>query len=143
MAEMTVELVAVERRIWSGKASFVFARTTVGEIGVLPGHEPTLAQLEEAGIVRIDGTDGSSTTAAVHGGFLHITPEGVTVLAESAELSDGDRRVAGPGRAGPGRHLGAGGRGRGGPGRGPAQSRRRGRVASAEERLGDGGGDRR
>ena len=88
MAEMTVELVAVERRLWSGKASFVFARTTVGEIGVLPGHEPTLAQLEEAGIVRIDGTDGSSTTAAVHGGFLHITPEGVTVLAESAELSD-------------------------------------------------------
>ena len=88
MAEMTVELVAVERRLWSGKASFVFARTTVGEIGVLPGHEPTLAQLEEAGIVRIDGTDGSSTTVAVHGGFLHITPEGVTVLAESAELSD-------------------------------------------------------
>ena len=85
---MTVELVAVERELWSGKASFVFARTTVGEIGVLPGHEPTLAQLEEAGIVRIDGTDGSSTTAAVHGGFLHITPEGVTVLAESAELSD-------------------------------------------------------
>jgi F-type H+-transporting ATPase subunit epsilon len=87
MAEMTVELVAVEKRLWSGKASFVFARTTVGEIGVLPGHEPTLAQLEEAGIVRIDGTDGSSTTAAVHGGFLHVTPEGVTVLAESAELS--------------------------------------------------------
>ena len=88
MAEMTVELVSVERELWSGKASFVFARTTVGEIGVLPGHEPTLAQLEEAGIVRIDGTDGSSTTAAVHGGFLHITPEGVTVLAEFAELSD-------------------------------------------------------
>jgi F-type H+-transporting ATPase subunit epsilon len=85
---MTVELVSVERELWSGKASFVFARTTVGEIGVLPGHEPTLAQLEEAGIVRIDGTDGSTTTAAVHGGFLHITPEGVTVLAESAELSD-------------------------------------------------------
>ena len=76
MAEMTVELVAVERRIWSGKASFVFARTTVGEIGVLPGHEPTLAQLEEAGIVRIDGTDGSSTTAAVHGGFLYDHPGG-------------------------------------------------------------------
>jgi F-type H+-transporting ATPase subunit epsilon len=85
---MTVELVSVDGELWSGKANFVFARTTVGEIGVLPGHEPTLAQLEEAGIVRIDGTDGSSTTAAVHGGFLHITPEGVTVLAESAELSE-------------------------------------------------------
>jgi F-type H+-transporting ATPase subunit epsilon len=88
LAEMRVELVAVERRIWSGDANFVLARTTVGEIGVLPGHEPTLAQLEEAGIVRIDGTDGSSTTLAVHGGFLSITPESVTVLAEFAERAD-------------------------------------------------------
>ena len=87
MAEMTVDLVAVERKIWSGQASFVFARTTVGEIGILPGHEPTLAQLEEAGVVRIDGTDGVSTTVAVHGGFLHVTAGGVTVLAESAEVS--------------------------------------------------------
>ncbi len=88
MAEMTVELVAVERRVWSGKATFVLARTTVGEIGVLPGHEQTLAQLGEAGIVRIDGVDGNSFTMAVHGGFLHVTPEGVTILAESAELAD-------------------------------------------------------
>jgi F-type H+-transporting ATPase subunit epsilon len=88
MAEMTVELVAVERRIWSGSADFVLARTTVGELGVLPGHEPTLAQLEDAGVVRIKGTDGSTTTVAVHGGFLSITPDGVTILAEFAELSD-------------------------------------------------------
>jgi len=88
MAEMTVELVAVERRLWSGEAIFVFARTTEGEIGVLPGHEPTLAQLEQAGVVRIDTPQGTSVTAAVHGGFLSITPEGVTVLAELAELSE-------------------------------------------------------
>ncbi len=88
MANMSVELVAVERRIWSGEASFVLARTTVGEIGVLPGHEPTLAQLEDSGVVRVDGTDGTTTTLAVHGGFLSITPENVTVLAEYAELAD-------------------------------------------------------
>jgi len=88
MAEMNVELVAVEREVWSGKASFVFARTTVGEIGILPGHEQLLAQLEEAGIVRIDGVDGPSTTVAVHGGFLHVTPETVTILAESAEIGE-------------------------------------------------------
>ena len=88
MAEMSVELVAVERRIWSGKATFVFARTTVGEIGILPGHEPTLAQLEETALVRVDSTDGTTTTLAVHGGFLSVTPETVTVLAEYAELAD-------------------------------------------------------
>jgi F-type H+-transporting ATPase subunit epsilon len=88
VAEMTVELVAVERRIWSGQATFVRARTTVGDIGVLPGHEPTLAQMEDAGVVRIDATDGTQLTVAVHGGFLSITPEGVTVLAEFAELAE-------------------------------------------------------
>ena len=88
MAEMTVELVAVEREVWSGQASFVLARTTVGEIGILPGHEQTLAQLEEAGIVRIDWIDGSPVTVAVHGGFLHVTPEAVTILAESAEIGE-------------------------------------------------------
>jgi F-type H+-transporting ATPase subunit epsilon len=85
---MTIELVAVERRLWSGEGSFVFARTTEGEIGVLPGHEPTLAQLEQAGVVRIDTPQGDSITAAVHGGFLSVTPEGVTVLAETAELAE-------------------------------------------------------
>jgi F-type H+-transporting ATPase subunit epsilon len=88
VAEMSVELVAVERRIWSGKANFVFARTTAGEIGVLPGHEPTLAQLEDTALVRVDSTDGTTTTLAVHGGFLSVTPETVTVLAEYAELAD-------------------------------------------------------
>lgn len=88
MAEMTVDLVAVERKIWSGQASFLKARTTVGDIGILPGHEATLAQLEEAGVVRVDGTDGTSTTLAVRGGFLAVTAETVTVLAEFAELAD-------------------------------------------------------
>jgi F-type H+-transporting ATPase subunit epsilon len=85
---MTVQLVAVERRLWSGEAKFVLAKTTEGELGVLPGHEPMLAQLEEGGVVRIDSTDGNSITVAVHGGFLSITPEGVTILAEFAELAD-------------------------------------------------------
>ena len=102
MAQMSVELVAVERRLWSGDATFVFARTLEGEIGVLPGHEPTLAQLEQAGLVRIDTPDGTSVTAAVHGGFLSITPESVTVLAEVAELAeeiDVERARAAAGRA--------------------------------------------
>ncbi|MBC8094153.1 MAG: F0F1 ATP synthase subunit epsilon, partial [Pseudonocardia sp.] len=88
MAEMTVDLVAVERKIWSGQATFLKARTTVGDIGIMPGHEATLAQLEEAGVVRVDGTDGSSTTLAVRGGFLAVTAQTVTVLAEFAELAD-------------------------------------------------------
>ncbi|MEQ3550861.1 F0F1 ATP synthase subunit epsilon [Pseudonocardia nematodicida] len=88
MAEMTVDLVSVERRLWSGEATFVVARTTVGDVGILPGHQPMLAQLEEAGVVRIDGTDGSKRTIAVHGGFLSVSAERVSILAEFAEQAD-------------------------------------------------------
>ncbi|MCP2260305.1 ATP synthase F1 subcomplex epsilon subunit [Streptoalloteichus tenebrarius] len=87
MAEMSVQLVAVERRLWSGRATAVVAQTTEGEIGILPGHEPLLGQLVEGGVVRITTADGDVTTAAVHGGFLSVTGEGVSVLAEAAELA--------------------------------------------------------
>jgi F-type H+-transporting ATPase subunit epsilon len=85
---MQVDLVAVERKVWSGTAEFVFARTSVGEIGILPRHEPLIAQLTEAGMVRIDPTDGESVRAAVFGGFLSMDGEKLTILAEEAELSD-------------------------------------------------------
>jgi len=42
VAELHVELVSVEREIWSGEAASVIAKTTEGEIGVLPGHTPLL-----------------------------------------------------------------------------------------------------
>ncbi|MEU5693624.1 F0F1 ATP synthase subunit epsilon [Actinosynnema sp. NPDC020468] len=88
MAEMTVQLVAVERRLWSGSATSVVAQTTEGEIGILPGHEPVLGQLVEGGVVRIKTTENELVTAAVHGGFLSVTGEGVSILAEDAELAD-------------------------------------------------------
>jgi F-type H+-transporting ATPase subunit epsilon len=88
VAEISVELVAVERRLWSGTATFVVAQTTEGEIGIMAGHEPVLGQLVEGGIVKVTTTDGETVTAAVHGGFLSVTATGVSILAESAELSD-------------------------------------------------------
>lgn len=88
MAEISVELVAVERRLWSGTATMVIAQTTEGELGVLPGHEPLLGQLVEGGVVKIRTTDGDTVVAAVHGGFLSVTGDGVSILAETAELAD-------------------------------------------------------
>ncbi|QNG18275.1 F0F1 ATP synthase subunit epsilon [Rhodococcus triatomae] len=88
MAEMTVDLVAVEKRLWSGTASLVVAQTTEGEIGVMPGHEPLLGQLLDDGIVAITTADGERVVAAVHGGFLSVTATTVTVLAESADLAE-------------------------------------------------------
>jgi F-type H+-transporting ATPase subunit epsilon len=87
VAELHVELVAVEREVWSGEATQVTARTTEGEIGILPGHAPLLGQLAEGGTVTIYQEGGDRVLAAVHGGFLSVTDEGVTVLAEVAEMA--------------------------------------------------------
>ena len=87
MATLQVELVAVERKIWSGEATMVIARTTEGELGVLPGHAPLLGQLAEGGVVTIRTDSGEDVVVAAHGGFLSVTNRGVSILAETAEIS--------------------------------------------------------
>ena len=88
MAEMQVDLVAVERAVWSGSAEMVVARTVDGDIGIMAGHAPLLAQLKEGFAARIRQADGTILGVAVHGGFLSVTSEGVSILAEDAQLAD-------------------------------------------------------
>jgi F-type H+-transporting ATPase subunit epsilon len=88
VAEMTVELVSVERLLWSGRATAVFTRTTEGEIGILPRHIPLIGELVPDCVVRIDRPGEDSLLAAVQGGFLSTTGERVSILAESAQLGD-------------------------------------------------------
>jgi F-type H+-transporting ATPase subunit epsilon len=87
VATLQVELVAVERMIWSGEATMVIARTTEGELGVLPGHAPLLGELAAGGVVRIRPESGDELVVAAHGGFLSVTEKGVSILAETAEIA--------------------------------------------------------
>src|SRR6478735_1106585 len=86
MADMDVDIVAVDRKIWSGKATFVFTRTTAGEIGILPRHIPVVAQLVDDAMVRVEREGEDDLRIAVNGGFMSVTEDGVIVLAESAAL---------------------------------------------------------
>jgi F-type H+-transporting ATPase subunit epsilon len=88
VSEMQVELVAVERALWSGPAQMVVARTVDGDIGIMPRHAPVLAQLREGFAARILEPDGQILSIAVHGGFLSVNDDVVTILAEDAELAD-------------------------------------------------------
>jgi F-type H+-transporting ATPase subunit epsilon len=81
---LTVELVAADRKVWSGEATNVVARTTDGEIGILPGHAPLLGVLVE-GEVRITG-EGQQLTAEVNHGFLSVDHDRVTIIADSARV---------------------------------------------------------
>src|SRR3982074_287856 len=85
-ADMDVDIVAVEREIWSGKGTFVFTRTTSGEIGILPRHIPLVAQLVDDAMVRVEREGADDLRVAVAGGYLSVTEERVTILAESAEF---------------------------------------------------------
>jgi F-type H+-transporting ATPase subunit epsilon len=87
VATLQVELVAVEKMIWSGEARMVIARTTEGELGVLPGHAPLLGELAPGGVVTIRTESGDDLVVAAHGGFLSVTDRGVSILAETAEIS--------------------------------------------------------
>ncbi|MEY4323257.1 MAG: hypothetical protein RL410_1038 [Actinomycetota bacterium] len=87
MSDLNVSLVTPDREIFSGKASVVIARTTEGEIGIGRDHEPVLALLSDGGVVRIDTIDNQKIVAAVHGGFLSVDSNNVTILGQVAELA--------------------------------------------------------
>lgn len=83
---LSVQLVAADRSVWSGEATIVIARTVDGDLGVLPGHEPMLAELA-SGVVLARTVDGEVVAAAVHGGFISVENDTVSLLAEVAELA--------------------------------------------------------
>ncbi|AEW96555.1 ATP synthase F1, epsilon subunit [Streptantibioticus cattleyicolor NRRL 8057 = DSM 46488] len=87
MAELHVELVAADRKVWSGEATIVVARTASGDVGIMPGHTPLLSVLE-SGPVTIRTTDGGTVVAAVHGGFISFSEDKLSLLAEVCELAD-------------------------------------------------------
>ena len=53
-----VELVSAERRVWSGEATIVLARTAEGDLGIMANHAPLLGVLVN-GVVSIKVVDGS------------------------------------------------------------------------------------
>jgi F-type H+-transporting ATPase subunit epsilon len=85
MAELTVSIVSADSEVWSGTASMIVARTTEGEIGILPGHEPVLAILAE-GEVRVTIAGGKPIIASAADGFLSVEHDTVTIVARNAEL---------------------------------------------------------
>jgi F-type H+-transporting ATPase subunit epsilon len=100
---LAVELVSPERIIWSGEAEMVIARTTDGEIAFLTGHAPLVGALG-IGRVLIRPESGADVVAAIHGGFVEVSHNRVTILSDVAELAtdiDTDRARAALERAEP------------------------------------------
>ena len=79
---LNVELVSPEKKVWSGEAVSVSARTLEGDLGILTDHAPLLGVLVDGKVV-IKGTDGSVSEFNVNGGFLSVSNNRVSILAEA------------------------------------------------------------
>jgi F-type H+-transporting ATPase subunit epsilon len=83
---MRVELVSADRLVWSGDASRVIARTTEGDVGILPHHAPMLSLLVQS-VVDVTTSENETWIAAVDSGFLSVANNVVLILADRAEMS--------------------------------------------------------
>ena len=83
---LQVELVSPEQILYSGEAEMVVARTSEGDIAFLTGHSPFIGSLG-IGAVTIRTTEGTEEKAAVHGGFVEVSGDRVTILSDVAELA--------------------------------------------------------
>ncbi len=77
------ELVSPERLLFSAQVESVVIPGTEGEMTVMAHHAPTMTTLKP-GVIRVRTASGQEERYVAFGGFADITPEGCTVLAESA-----------------------------------------------------------
>ncbi len=84
---LQVEVVSPERILWQGDADMVIARTLGGgDIAFLTGHAPFVGALD-IGKVVVRPPQGADEVVAVHGGFVEVSNDRVTILSDVAELA--------------------------------------------------------
>ena len=77
------DIVSAEEEIVSGRSTMVSVTGTVGELGIMPGHAPSLTGTSPGPVrLRMDG--GEEEVFFASGGFLEVQPGVVTVLADTA-----------------------------------------------------------
>ena len=81
-----IEVVSPERVVFSGETTQIITRTVGGgEIAFLPGHTAFLGALTE-NHTRVWLADGTIMNLAIHGGFVEVSDNVVTLLSDGAEL---------------------------------------------------------
>ncbi len=86
MSVLRVEVVAAQGVAWEGDALSVIARTSEGDIGVLPNHEPLLASLVPCA-AEVLTSDGRREILAIDGGFISVAENRVSMLSQYARVA--------------------------------------------------------
>jgi F-type H+-transporting ATPase subunit epsilon len=87
MATFAASLVTPEKTLLEEQVQTVFLRTDGGDSAYMPGHTPLIGAIVP-GLVRFQLEDGTEERAAVHGGFVQVEGDHVTVLAPIAERAE-------------------------------------------------------
>ncbi len=87
MATIKLDIVSPDKgEVFSKDIDMLIVRSTAGELGILPRHANLLTELLPHAM-RIK-MEGGENLIAMGGGFMEVTPEKITVLADSAELPE-------------------------------------------------------
>ncbi|MGG7645983.1 F0F1 ATP synthase subunit epsilon [Rhodovulum sp. YNF3179] len=87
---MQFDLVSPEKRLASFEASEVSFPGAEGNMTAMAGHMPVLTTLRP-GTVRVVGADGATEYVVTHG-FVEVTADSVSVIAEKAFAREGVSR---------------------------------------------------
>ena len=80
---MRLEIITAERVVFEGDVDVVVAPGSEGELGILPHHATLMTMLQPGELRYRQG--GDESYLAVSGGFMEVTGDRVTVLADTAE----------------------------------------------------------
>jgi F-type H+-transporting ATPase subunit epsilon len=83
---LKLDIVTVERVVFSGEVEMVVAPGMEGEMGILPHHAPLMTILNAGELIA--RTSGEEYSMAISGGFLEVQPDRVIVLADTAERAE-------------------------------------------------------
>jgi F-type H+-transporting ATPase subunit epsilon len=83
---LKLTIVSPEQELYSGEVDAVLAPGIDGQLGILPNHAPLITQLADGELCAREGD--TEYYFAIHGGFMHVLPDEVIVLADVAERAD-------------------------------------------------------
>ena len=86
MAKIKLEVVTVEKLVYSDDVDEVIAPGTEGELGILPHHAPLITMLEPGALIIKAG--GQDIELALSGGYMEVRFDRVIVLADAAERAE-------------------------------------------------------
>ena len=86
MTPIKLEIITPEKKFFDGETEQIIVRTTVGDVGIMNGHEPYCAALG-IGQMRIM-IDGEFRRAATSGGIIKVSRTKTVILVDSCEWAD-------------------------------------------------------